>query len=48
MSVGFKFKLVIPPELAFGEQDTPTIPANSSLVFEVELLKIENGKDAAR
>ncbi|HEJ2469837.1 TPA: FKBP-type peptidyl-prolyl cis-trans isomerase [Vibrio cholerae] len=48
MSVGSKFKLVIPPELAYGEQDTPTIPANSTLVFEVELLKIENGKDAAQ
>lgn len=48
MSVGSKFKLVIPPELAYGEQDTPTIPANSTLVFEVELLKIENGKDATQ
>ncbi|MCW0468681.1 hypothetical protein OH492_02885 [Vibrio chagasii] len=22
----------MPPELAYGEQDTPTIPANSTLV----------------
>ncbi len=42
MPVGSKFKFVIPPELAYGEQDTPTIPANSTLVFEVELLKIES------
>jgi FKBP-type peptidyl-prolyl cis-trans isomerase FkpA len=41
MKVGSKYKFVIPPELAYGEQDTPTIPANSTLVFEVELLKIE-------
>ena len=47
MPVGSKFKFVIPPELAYGTQDTPSIPANSTLVFEVELLKIENG-DAAQ
>ncbi|MGF1772421.1 FKBP-type peptidyl-prolyl cis-trans isomerase [Vibrio maritimus] len=41
MKVGSKYKFVIPPQLAYGEQDTPTIPANSTLVFEVELLKIE-------
>jgi FKBP-type peptidyl-prolyl cis-trans isomerase FkpA len=41
MKEGAKFKFVIPPELAYGEQDTPTIPANSTLIFEVELLKVE-------
>ncbi|EMB7844835.1 FKBP-type peptidyl-prolyl cis-trans isomerase [Vibrio vulnificus] len=46
MPVGSKFKFVIPPELACGAQDTPSIPANSTLVFEVELLKIENGDNA--
>ncbi|MGL6262188.1 FKBP-type peptidyl-prolyl cis-trans isomerase [Vibrio sp. WXL103] len=40
MPVGSKFKFVIPPELAYGDQDTPTIPANSTLVFEVELVQI--------
>ncbi len=47
MTVGSKYKFVIPPELAYGKQDTPTIPANSTLVFEVELLAIESGDDAA-
>ncbi|MGL0961462.1 FKBP-type peptidyl-prolyl cis-trans isomerase [Vibrio vulnificus] len=46
MPVGSKFKFVIPPELAYGARDTPSIPANSTLVFEVELLKIENGDNA--
>lgn len=48
MPVGSKFKFVIPPQLAYGEQDTPTIPANSTLVFEVELLKIDNGEEATQ
>ncbi|GAL08925.1 FKBP-type peptidyl-prolyl cis-trans isomerase [Photobacterium aphoticum] len=40
MPVGSKFTFVIPPELAYGSQANPSIPANSTLVFEVELLDI--------
>jgi len=42
MHVGEKYKLYIPSELAYGEQSpTPAIPANSVLVFELELLQIK-------
>jgi FKBP-type peptidyl-prolyl cis-trans isomerase FkpA len=40
MKVGSKYKLFIPPELAYGPAGRPGIPANSALVFEVELLEI--------
>jgi FKBP-type peptidyl-prolyl cis-trans isomerase len=42
MKVGDKFKFVIPPYLAYGENSpSPKIPANSALQFEVELLGIQ-------
>ncbi|MHA1963063.1 MAG: FKBP-type peptidyl-prolyl cis-trans isomerase [Candidatus Thorarchaeota archaeon] len=43
MKVGGKRKLTIPPELAYGDRDVGDglIPANSILVFEVELLDLK-------
>lgn len=44
MKVGSIYRFVIPPELAYGDKDQAQIPANSTLVFEVELLEIEKTK----
>ncbi|KAK6519352.1 peptidylprolyl isomerase fpr4 [Arthrobotrys megalospora] len=41
MKVGGERKLVIPPNLAYGNKALPGIPKNSTLVFEVKLLEIK-------
>lgn len=48
MHVGEKVKLYIPSELAYGEQSpTPAIPANSVLVFDLELIAIKDANAEA-
>lgn len=47
MNVGAKYRVVIPPELAYGETGAPpVIQPNSTLVFEIDLLAIETPGDA--
>jgi FKBP-type peptidyl-prolyl cis-trans isomerase FklB len=42
MKVGSKYRLFIPSELAYGQRGRgPTIGPNAVLIFELELLEIE-------
>jgi len=45
MKPGAKYKLFIPAKLAYGERSVGSrIPVNSALIFEVELISVEEGK----
>jgi FKBP-type peptidyl-prolyl cis-trans isomerase len=41
MSVGSRYRLFVPANLGYGENSPASIPANSLLIFDVELLEIK-------
>lgn len=43
MKPGAKWQLFIPPDLAYGPRPQPKIPANSLLIFEVNVISAESG-----
>jgi FKBP-type peptidyl-prolyl cis-trans isomerase len=48
MPVGSKWQLFIPSDLAYGPSAKGPIGANSTLIFEVELLSIQDKKEPAK
>ena len=40
MVTGDKWEVTIPANLAYGAQELPNIPANSTLIFTIELIDI--------
>jgi FKBP-type peptidyl-prolyl cis-trans isomerase FkpA len=42
MSPGAKYRLYVPSELAYGDRPAGSIPPNSTLIFDVELIRIES------
>lgn len=45
MQVGGKRKLWVPAHLGYGERQVGSIPPNSNLVFEIELLEVMTRDD---
>ena len=41
MKEGAKYQFVIPFKLAYGERGRPSIPPNSTLLFDIELIKVK-------
>ena len=44
MRVGERRQLIIPPTLAYGDTARPGIPANSTLIFDVQLVGVYNAE----
>jgi FKBP-type peptidyl-prolyl cis-trans isomerase FklB len=47
MKPGASYELYVPPELAYGSQPKPGIPANSLLIFDVDLIGVKPKSAAA-
>ena len=44
MDEGDKIKVIIPPNLGYGNRDSEQIPGNAYLSYEIELIKVEDPK----
>lgn len=47
MQRGGRYKLTIPPELGYGARASGPIPANSTLVFEIDLIDFKTAEEIA-
>ena len=47
MNLGGKFKLYVPPHLAYGDAGTQGIPPAATLIFEIELLEVKDAPPQA-
>ena len=47
MRPGAKYRLYVPPDLAYGSVPKPKIPAGSLLIFEVEVVSAQAPSAAA-
>jgi peptidylprolyl isomerase len=45
-TVGSQVLVVIPPELGYGDQEQGSIPANSTLVFVIDILGLDQAPES--
>lgn len=48
MKEGGKMRVVLPAEIAYGKRGTPGIPPDSTLIFDMELLKVMPSQEASK
>ena len=48
MQVGGRYRLKVPPDRGYGDKEHGKVPANSKLIYEVELVGIKQGDDHAK